>query len=247
MRLIGYLTVGAALMLGSAAQAADWYTGSAVPETPESWIIDVDASTTVTSKDTVFAGVSATIAAVENLQTSGWRGRVEGLAGRYSYLQYLTNTKIRSQQESGSLMAGYEWVARDTTVALWIGLDIKNTSLSMPDPNNTVVGTGAGVKFAGQFYTRLSDDMMASGYASYSTLHGAYYARGKVGWSVGGNVYLGPELSALGDDFYRQYRIGAHITGVKFGRLGLGIAGGFLHDDVQGSGAYGTLDARIGF
>jgi len=34
---------------------------------------------------------------------------------------------------------------------------------------------------------------------------------------------------------------------VKFGRLSLGIAGGYLNDNVQGSGAYGTVDARIGF
>jgi hypothetical protein len=93
----------------------------------------------------------------------------------------------------------------------------------------------------------LSDDMMASGYGSYSTLHNSYYTRVKVGWSLIPGIYIGPEVSLLGDSFYRQYRVGAHLTGVKLGRLSLGISGGYLNDDRQGSGTYGIVDARIGF
>src|ERR1044071_2675761 len=104
MKLASRLAVIALLMsyIGSAS-AADWYTGSAVVETPESWIVDVDTSVSVTSKDTVFAGASATFAAVDNLRVSGWRGRIEGLVGRYTYEQHLTKQTIKSQQEGGGL------------------------------------------------------------------------------------------------------------------------------------------------
>ena len=58
---------------------------------------------------------------------------------------------------------------------------------------------------------------------------------------------MNPEMLVLGDKFYKQWRVGAHLTGAKFGRLQFGVSGGYLKDRDQGSGGYGILDARVTF
>jgi hypothetical protein len=64
---------------------------------------------------------------------------------------------------------------------------------------------------------------------------------------VAQNVFIGPEALFLGDDLYRQWRTGLHLSGVTLGALQLGISGGYLKDETRGSGAYGILDARMVF
>ena len=180
------------------------------------------------------------------LKTSGARVRVDALTGNYSY-ETASKVKVESHQQAGSAMVGYEWIGRNTTAAVYVGAAAQSVSLSVPDPANTVVGTGVGLKISGEFYSRPTANTMVSGYASYSTLHSAYYSRLKYGWAVLDDTFVGPEVSFLGDALYRQIRAGVHITGFRVGSLQFGVSGGFLKDMKQGSGAYGILDARIGF
>jgi hypothetical protein len=224
----------------------DWFTGQDAPVQPESWIVNVDTSLSVTSKGSVFGAVSATFAPTGNLRKSGLRARLEGLGGVYNYIAS-DGRNIKSNQESGTVDLGYEWKSKDTSVSVYGGIGVQSTKLSAPDPNNSVVGTGTGIKLSAEFYTRPSPDMMISGYGSYMTLHNAYYTRLKFGWAFTDDIYLGPEVSILGDDFYQQYRIGGHVTGVRLSVFQLGIAGGFMQDVTQGPGLYGIVDARAGF
>src|SRR3954453_23981271 len=70
---------------GADARAADWYTGATPPVPDESWIVAVDASVSITSNSSQFAGVSGTMALTDNLRESGARAR--GGAGRSLRLQ----------------------------------------------------------------------------------------------------------------------------------------------------------------
>ena len=60
-------------------------------------------------------------------------------------------------------------------------------------------------------------------------------------------MFIGPELTVLGDKFFSQWRVGGHISGFTIGRLQLGVSGGYLSDKVRGSGVYGSADARVTF
>jgi hypothetical protein len=244
----------------SQAQAADWYTGraggsSAPTASPsgaatsgeDNWIVAVDASLTATSTNSVFGDLVGTFAAVGTLKQSGVRVRVDALAGSYDYQATAPTRTIHTTQQAGSALIGYEWVQRNTTAAIYVGAAAQDVSLSAPDPKNSVVGSSVGVKISGEFYTRPTPTTMASGYASYSTMHNAYYTRLKYGWEILDDTFMGPEISLLGDDLYRQVRFGAHITGFRVGSMQFGISGGYVKDYKTGSGAYGIVDARLGF
>lgn len=250
MRVLAVALFGAALFACvpvPEAGAADWYTGVAAPAvTPDDWIVAVDASGSVTTQGSYFAKATVTGAVAGGLHESGPRVRIEGLAGEYDY-RSSTGYAVTGRQQEGAALAGYEWVWRDAALAGYVGLNVRNTDLSRLDPQNTTVGTAVGAKAVLELYARPTDKTMIQAYGSYATTHNAYYARLRAGYALFGKVYVGPEVAVLGDDFFGQYRVGAHLTGLRLGPFEFGVSGGYLNDRIQKSGAYTSLDARAGF
>jgi len=192
---------------------------------------------------------SVTVTAAPNGSPTrdGLRVRVDAIGGTYSYPGRSVATRVTGYQQEGALQAGYEWVWKDAALAGFIGFNVRSNQLSIPDPGNPVVGTGVGLKVAGNFYATPTDRTMISAYGSYSTKFNAYYSRLRVGYMLADGVYIGPEALFLGDDFFRQYRIGAHLTGVRFGPVQMSVAAGYVRDRVQGSGYYSSIEARSTF
>ncbi len=233
--------------LPAPAFAADWYTG-AKPQAPtDDWIVAVDASTDITTQGSYFGDINATAAPVGTLSQSGVRLRANGLGGVYSYYSTDDRQTIHGTQESGAALVGYEWVSPATVFAAYIGADIRNNTLSRVDPGNSVVGTSVGAKGQFEFYTKPSPLTMVAANASFATDKTAYFARLRGGTLIGPDLYVGPEFVALGDAFFNQERVGAHITGLRAGPIQVAFAAGYLHDRVRGSGGYATVDARVGF
>jgi hypothetical protein len=207
----------------------------------------VDASTDVSTQSSYFADVVVTGAATGTLSESGMRVRVDGLAGSYSYFSTTDNQTIHGTQESGAVLLGYQWVSPDIAFAAYLGSDIRNNSLSLPDASNSVVGTKAGAKGELEFFARPSQRTMISADASYATNDEAYFARVRAGYLIGRDLYIGPEFVALGDAFFNQERFGAQLTGLSAGPIRFAFAAGYLYDRVRKSGGYTTIDARVGF
>ncbi|NGM34380.1 cellulose biosynthesis protein BcsS [Methylobacterium sp. DB0501] len=249
--LVGAVAPGQALAADLRAPApaasADWYTGAQAQAVDDSWAIAVDGSTSVTSNSSAFGSITVTAPLAGPPTQSGPRVRVEAIAGTYSYPGQAVASRVTGYQEEGSVMAGYEWVWRDAALAGFIGFNARSNQLSIPDPGNPVVGTGLGLRVAANFYANPTDRTMVSAYGSYSTKFNAYYSRLRVGYMVADGVYIGPEALFLGDDFFRQYRIGAHLSGVKFGPVQMSLAAGYVQDRVQGSGYYSSIEARANF
>ncbi|AWN49598.1 cellulose biosynthesis protein BcsS [Methylobacterium terrae] len=237
----------AAADLRAPSAGADWYTGAPAQTVDDSWAIAVDGSTSVTSNSSAFGSITVTAPVAGSPTQSGPRVRVEAIAGTYSYPGQAVASRVTGYQEEGSVMAGYEWVWRDAALAGFIGFNARSNQLSIVDPGNPVVGTGVGLRVAANFYANPTDRTMVSAYGSYSTKFNAYYSRVRLGYMVADGVYIGPEALFLGDDFFRQYRIGAHLSGVKFGPVQMSLAAGFVQDRVQGSGYYSSIEARANF
>ena len=236
-----------AILLSLPAAAADWYTGAKPQPAGDDWIVSVDASTDITTQSSYFGDVLVTAAPIGTLSESGLRARVDVLGGRYSYFSNDANTTVHGSQESGSALLGYEWVSPSMSFAAYLGADVRNNKLSIADPENPVVGTSFGAKVQGEFYVKPSAMTMIAANASYATNKTAYFARLRGGYLIGPDLYIGPEFVALGDAFFDQQRIGAHLTGLAAGPLRFAFAAGYLYDRVRGSGGYGTFDARVGF
>ncbi len=206
----------------------------------------VDLAVTADTKGSKFATLIGTIAPFSGLDESGIRLRLGGVVGQYSY----TNTnlgKVTGTQTDGSFMIGYEWVTKRASFGVYGGANYDDNKIDKNDTANTSVGKGTGLKIAVDFNYRPTDYTMFAGVASFSSMHSSYYARLKAGYALAPDVYVGPEAIFMGDEFFRQWRIGLHLTGAKFSMLQLGASAGVLVDKVRGSGLYGILDARIGF
>jgi hypothetical protein len=235
-------------LISSPVSAQDWYTGSRSGGQVDRPKASIDLALTGTTQDSYYGTLIGTIAPFSALDETGARVRLGGVLGTYAYVSTSAGVgRIGGRQEDGSLLVGYEWVTRNTSVAAYVGGDIANNTLSKADPSNHVSGMSYGVKAAIDFYTNPTSYSMASGNLTYSTANNSYYARFKVGLAIADSLYVGPEMLFLGDNQYTQYRIGLHLTGARFGSMQFGISGGFLSDRIRGKGGYGILDARVVF
>ena len=206
----------------------------------------IDFAVTADSKGSRFATAIATIAPFSGLDQSGMRLRLGGVIGQYSYTNSVLGT-VNGTQSDVSFMIGYEWVTARASFGVYGGANYDNNSTDKYDSANASVGKGTGLKVALDFNYRPTDYTMFAGVASFSTMHSAYYSRLKAGYAIAPQIYVGPEAIFMGDDFFRQWRIGLHMTGAKFSMLQLGASAGVLVDKVRGTGIYGILDARLGF
>lgn len=248
-RTLAFIVASAISMtFGSAAQAADWYTGVPTdgPPVPKAPRAAIDIAIDGTSQSAYSATVIGTIAPFTPMDRSGFRMRGSGIVGTYTYNSTDVG-KVNGTLVGGSLLMGYEWVFRRATAAIYLGGEIVNTTITPNDPNNQAKGTSAGLKVAGDFFVTPTDATMVAGVGSYSTNFSSYYTRLKFGMAFAKGVYLGPEVGALGDNFFTQWRLGAHVTGIRLGMAQFGAAVGFLNDRVRGGGVYGTLDTRLTF
>jgi hypothetical protein len=226
----------------TAAQAADWYTGAAPPRPNSDWIVSLDSSATVTSTSR-FAAASTTFALDRPLTQSGPRLRVEALAGTYRF-DAASGASVKGDQLGGALLAGYQWVSPRSSFAIYGGGAVRASQFSGPAIDLPAAGTSTGFKTSFEYFATPTDRTMLFAYGSYSTIYNAYYTRAKLGIATFGSAYVGPEVAALGDDFYRQWRIGAHVTGLQMGGLQFGLSGGYEVDRQGKSGAYGVVDMR---
>jgi|GEM_PF-6601698 len=159
------------------------------------------------------------------MDESGVRLRLGGLLGQYTYVSISPGVgEVEGNEASGALMAGYEWVTQNATFAIYLGGEFQNRRLNKVDPSNSVVGNSAGFKTSVDFHVNPTSYTMLSGNMTYSTNNNAYYTRFKAGLKISQNIFVGPEVLFLGDNFYGQWRAGAHLTGAKLSGNG-GAAG----------------------
>ncbi|SFV06922.1 Cellulose biosynthesis protein BcsS [Methylobacterium sp. 174MFSha1.1] len=231
----------------TASVAADWYTGVEREVDRDEWIVAVDAGSTVTTNNSAFGSLTATIAPVDTLLQSGLRVRLQGVAGTYSYPGAAVRQTVTGVQQEGTVLLGYEWIWQQAALAGYIGMNVRSNELSILDPGNPVVGTGLGVKVAADFYANPTENTLVAVNASYSTLFNAYYARFRAGFAVAPGVFIGPEGTLLGDNFFNGWRAGGHVTGFAVGPMKFSFGAGYSYDRVRKGGYYTSVDGRIAF
>jgi hypothetical protein len=144
-------------------------------------------------------------------------------------------------------LAGYEWVNDYASILGLIGANIQSHRLSAYDPTNSVQGTRAGVEVNLEIYANPSPNTLVAAYTSYSSAFNTYDIDLRPGVAVLKDIFVGPQIVFSGDDEYDEWRLGAHVTGIKIGPVETSIAAGYLNDSQQGGGAYGTLDLTTRF
>lgn len=189
----------------------------------------------------------ALIAPSQNLDTSGLRVFLLGDGGTYKYPG--DNGFIRGIHTGGEVLAGYGLEGDNYSINLLAGVNAINHMLSAVDTENRVQGTAFGAKVHGDAWVNPTARTLLYGEAEYSTAFGTYFAKAKLGYDVtkDSQVFVGPEVVALGDQRFNQWRAGLHVTQMKFGKLQVDVSGGYARDNVGGGGAYTTIEFSRNF
>lgn len=192
-----------------------------------------------------WAGITS--APFGGLDDDGIRLRLFGGAGHYRYqTQSIVGGENSGNISAGEVLIGKRLCFDPTTITAYVGVDIKNYGLALPDPGNRISGTKLGIKFSGEAYTRLTPEWFVTAYGNISSVYRAYGARAAIIRDLTSNFTLGAEGAVMGDALSNEIRVGI-VAGTKFGQSIATIAGGVAQNSDRGSGLYTTLTYYVPF
>ena len=78
------------------------------------------------------------------------------------------------------------------------------------------------------------------------TARGHLWTRASAGYKVWRDVFVGPEASLYRTEDYREWRVGAHATGLQLGRFTFRLSTGWRRDESSPKGGpYGGLSVHV--
>jgi Cellulose biosynthesis protein BcsS len=216
-------------------------------ETDKTETVAISTGIGVTNPYAVYGYFGAVIAPPSTgLDQSGFRIRLGTVDGQFSYPSEDTGSRIYGLGKEASVLFGYSFNHNDTSLLVLAGPTIQNIRLSAQDPTNPAQSTAMGTKFLSELYSTPTKNSKIDVEAVYATTFKSYFVRIDPGYDFRGDgIYVGPKAMFLGDEHYRQWRVGASVSGFKFGNTELGFNGGYLRDRQQGGGLFAGLDLYI--
>ncbi len=173
------------------------------------------------------------------LNNDGFTLKVLLAEGSYKYLSGTTD--IRGTSQLAAILPGWRIKRNNFEIKAFAGLDLQNHRLSPDDPTNSLRGNHAGFRVNADMWWEPIQSMMLASSISGSTIGNSFGIRGAAGWRFMERLWAGPEIETSGDEVYRQYRFGAHVTSFKTGEFEWAIGAGYVEDNSHRSGAYGRL------
>lgn len=272
---IAILTFGAFASCPNAL-AADASLPPPPPPTPPepAPIVEILSLTTATTRRAWDKFAEGTVAIAGNLDESGIRGRLSLGFGRYDYpiagedvdvpwsdfgFPWIKEVgKISGRYLEGGFLLGYELVTDRYSLLALVGGEGQRHSLSQWDPENLVRGTKWGFKVVAELDSHPFDNTMFYAYGSYSTAFQTAHVDVRPGYlafdslNIGdlatiGNIYVGPHGVYESDLHDRIWKAGAHLTIPELGPFHTTLAGGYVHDRYNKSGAYGFIETSVRF
>ena len=202
-----------------------------------------DQSFGMNNQNSMTYNVGLTASGNRSLEQSGARFHVEGQVQAPCCIGKNPKGGPIQTQYSGAVTVGYEWIGEKGSFAAYLGMNMQNAAKYMLE----VSGSGIGLQASADFSFNPTERFMLSASGTYSTLNSAYYSRAKMGVAIFEGVYVGPEVTFLGEKVSRQTRYGAFISGISIRNLQFGLSGGYVIDPKRGNGAYAMLDLRTTF
>jgi hypothetical protein len=185
------------------------------------------------------AGYGGFYWAPDGLNNDGFITRlfVSGGVERYDAGSRRFNTNIIR----AAPLAGWRFSQGTLELKVFAGPELENRVLTPDIPTAEFRGTHIGARVAAELWWEPMPEIMLTSAFSASTNATSYSARGAAGWRVLDQFWMGPEISASGDDFSRQVRIGAHLTGFRFDAFEWSAAVGYVTDSFHRGGIYGRI------
>ncbi len=140
-----------------------------------------------------------------------------------------------------SILPGWRFKRGNLEVKAFAGLDFERDNFSPIPTIGPSYASHFGARTAFDVWWEASPTMMISAAAAMTTIANGYSARAAAGWRAFDASWIGPEISTSADLFSRQYRVGAHITGLKTAALEWSFAAGYVQDSFHRSGTYARV------
>lgn len=163
-----------------------------------------------------------------SLYDSGWRARLAGAYGRYSYD---AGPFINEAQPAlFELMPGYQLRHGPLIAKVYLGLHGEQHHLATADPGHQTADMGYGVKLLSETWIDLPGRSFASLDAAYSTRNSSFEATLRAGSAkLMPQIHLGAEAAISGDIECNQLHIGGFAR-YALGRYSLEASGGYALD-----------------
>jgi hypothetical protein len=146
---------------------------------------------------------------------------------------------VTYKSETQALL-GYEWRIGSSFLALHAGADTE-TEQRVEAFGPSFMATRYGARVQADLWIVPTPGTMIQANGYVSSLNGRLWARIAPGWQTPAGFYLGPEFEAYGERDYRKYRLGLHLTGLRFLGLEWRLSGGLQQTSDRPSAYYGTL------
>jgi hypothetical protein len=211
------------------------------------------------AKATKFAWMGVTYAPLGTLAEDGWRVRLMGGAGRYSYQTSIAPGGINDVSAfSGEVLGGYRKTFENVLgqrlfVGAFAGLHYESQILLYNDPSNPARGSEAGIKGSLEAYARVWERYIGTAFVSGSTVHNKYHGKFSAlyelseTWSLRGERWaFGGEFAALGDARYNEERAGL-VASLTLEKKIITLSVGALQNSGRGDGSYVTLSVYSPF
>lgn len=148
---------------------------------------------------------------------------------------------MRGQHALASLAPGWRFKRDRFELLVMAGVDYQTHYFTPDDLTNRSRGDRLGVRAGFDVWFEPQPNWMVNSSASLTSLNMQFDARIALGTRLLDVFWIGPEVATLGDDAYRQFRVGAHVTALKTGAIEWSAAAGFASDSDRRSGAYGRI------
>jgi len=162
--------------------------------------------------------------------------------GTYRYRAgALNDQRVLGRMLGAQILPGWRFVRGPMEVKVFAGIDIRDVRLSPDDPGARLKGTHVGLHTGIEAWYQPTSDTMAALNANVSTVGRQYFVQALAGWRLFDAFYLGPELTAFSSYDYRQWRVGLHVTALRWLELEWSGALGLARDSDGVSGLYGRV------
>jgi hypothetical protein len=189
------------------------------------------------------AGFGGFYAAPEGLDKDGFMVRLFVSDGRERY--DVGSKRFNTDILRGSLLSGARLSEGSFELKLFAGAELESRILNPGAATANTSTTRIGARVAAETWWEPLPEIMLASSLSATTNFNAWSARGAAGWRAFDPFWAGPEILASGDVFSRQFRIGAHLTGLKLAAFEWSAAAGFVQDSFGRSGGYGRIGVLV--
>ncbi|MCO5129535.1 MAG: cellulose biosynthesis protein BcsS [Xanthobacteraceae bacterium] len=150
-------------------------------------------------------------------------------------------TRYRTAILRASILPGWRFKRGSLEVKVFAGPDFERDTVAPAQVGRLPYRNSFGARATVDLWWEPTAATMLSASASATTIGSGTSARVAGGWRLSDAGWIGPEIAVSADRFSEQYRVGAHLTGVRTGDFEWSLAAGYVRDSFRRSGIYGRI------